>query len=45
MEPGRYRVVCRAVDDTRISGDRYPWVLKDDHGLLESERAWWVKVE
>jgi hypothetical protein len=44
LDPGRYRVVCRARDTTKVRGDRYPWVLKDEHGVLESERAWWVRV-
>ncbi len=43
-EPGRYRVICRAVDGTRVPGDKHPWVLKDDAGLLESERAWWIEL-
>lgn len=44
-EPGRYRVVFRARDPVRLRGDKVPWVLKDDHGLLESERGWWIVVE
>lgn len=44
LEPGRYRLVARARDDTRIPGERFPWVLKDERGLLESERAWWITV-
>ena len=28
----------------KFRGKKLPWVLKDDHGLLESERAWWVRV-
>jgi hypothetical protein len=43
-EPGRYRVICRAVDKTELRGERYPWVLKDSQGLLESERAWWIRI-
>lgn len=43
-EPGRYRVICRVRDDTKVRGSRRPWVIKDDHGLLESERAWWVEI-
>lgn len=43
-EPGLYRVVARARDDTVVPGDKHPWVLKDEEGLLESERAWWVQV-
>ncbi|TAH39512.1 MAG: hypothetical protein EYC70_01635 [Planctomycetota bacterium] len=45
FEPGLYRVVCRVRDTTEMSGDRLPWVLKDDGGLLESECGWWVLVE
>ena len=44
LEPGRYRVVCRAKDTTKVRGDKLPWVLKDEAGLLESERAWWITV-
>ena len=44
-QPGLYRVVARALDDTRMPRERYPWVLRDEEGLLESERAWWVAVE
>lgn len=44
FEPGRYEVVCRVRDTTQIPGEKWPWVLKDDRGLLESERAWWVRV-
>lgn len=44
LEPGRYRVVCRVRDTTKVKGDRHPWVLADEHDLLVSERAWWVEV-
>ena len=44
LEPGRYRVVCRVRDTTLLRGERFPWVLKDENGVLESERAWWVVV-
>jgi len=44
LAPGRYRVVCRVRDTTRLRGERFPWVLKDEHELLVSERAWWVVV-
>ena len=43
-KPGRYRVVCRARDATKLRGERFPWVLSDPEGLLESERAWWVEM-
>lgn len=44
LEPGRYRLICRAKDSTQLRGERLPWVLRDDRGLLESERAWWIQV-
>lgn len=44
LEPGRYRVICRARDATKLRGQKLPWVLKDDYGLLESERAWWITI-
>ena len=43
-KPGRYRVICRAKDATKLRGERFPWVLDDPEGLLESERAWWVEL-
>ena len=43
-QPGRYRVLCRAVDTTRLRGEKWPWVLADPHQLLRSERGWWVEV-
>ena len=45
LDPGRYRVVCRVLDTTKIRGEKWAWVLADPHGLLESERAWWVTVQ
>ena len=44
FEPGRYRVICRVTDPAKLRGDRHPWVLKDDRGLLQSEVGWWVRV-
>jgi len=44
LDAGRYRVVLRVTDTTELRGDKLPWVLKDDHGVLESERGWWVRV-
>ncbi len=44
LDPGRYRVVCRAIDTTLLRGAKHPWVLKDEFGLLESERAWWIRI-
>jgi hypothetical protein len=42
---GRFRIVCRVRDDTRVKGDRNPWVIADPADLLESERGWWIRVE
>lgn len=44
LEPGRYRVIARAVDTTELRGDRLPWVIRDEDHLLRSERGWWVEV-
>jgi hypothetical protein len=44
FEPGRYRVTCRVRDTAEPRGERFAWVLRDDHGLLESERVWWLEV-
>ena len=44
LEPGRYRVICRVKDTTRLRGERFPWVLKDDLDLLQSERGWWIEI-
>ncbi len=44
LEPGKYLVVCRAKDTTKLRGDKWPWVMKDEKGVLESERAWWIQV-
>lgn len=44
LEPGRYRVICRVKDTTKMRGERFPWVLKDELGLLESERGWWIEI-
>lgn len=43
--PGRWRVVCRVRDTTRLKGSEHPWVIRDDDDLLTSERAWWVRVD
>lgn len=45
LDPGRHMVLCRVNDDTRLRGEKWPWVLKDEHDILRSERGWWVIVE
>ncbi len=42
---GKFRIVCRVRDNTKVSGQSWPWVLADPRGLLVSERAWWVEVD
>ncbi|MFT5287721.1 MAG: hypothetical protein ACI8TQ_003909 [Planctomycetota bacterium] len=44
LKPGRYRVICRVSDSAMPRGVRSPWVIKDDHGVLTSERGWWITV-
>jgi len=44
LPPGRHRVICRVRDDTKPRGEKWPWVLRDEHGLLEAERSWWIRV-
>jgi hypothetical protein len=39
---GVYRIVCRVKDTTRLPKERWPLVLKDEYGVLESERTWLV---
>ncbi len=45
LEAGRHRVVCRVADRTLVKGEKWPWVLADRDGLLESERGWWISAE
>ena len=44
LELGVASAACRVRDDTRVKGDRDPWVIADPNDLLESERGWWVRV-
>ena len=44
LPPGVYRVTARVVDDTRIPGEAFPWVLKDPDRLREERRAWTLQV-
>lgn len=44
LAPGRWCVVCRARDTTLLRDEKWPWVLYDPKGLLESERVWWIEV-
>lgn len=42
--PGRYRVICRVRDETRVRGGKTPWVLADPLDLLASERSWYLTL-
>jgi hypothetical protein len=44
LAPGRYEIVCRVRDTTMLFDEKWPWVLKDERGVLESERTWWIRV-
>jgi hypothetical protein len=44
LEPGVYRLIVRVRDTTELRGEKWPWVLEDRRGLLESERLWWIEV-
>lgn len=44
LDPGRYVVICRVRDTTEVRGSRYPWVIRDERGLLESECRWLVEI-
>lgn len=39
-EAGKYVLICRVEDATKVDGQDLPWVLEDKLGLLESERRW-----
>jgi hypothetical protein len=40
LKPGGYVVVARVTDDAKVPRDTLPWVIKDDRGVLQSERRW-----
>gem|GEM_PF-831800 len=41
---GIHRVTVRVRDDTRIPGEKFPWVLKDPDKILEERRTWTLDV-
>ncbi len=45
LEPGTWRVLCRVRDTTRLRGESWPWVLRDERGVLESEVGWWWVID
>jgi hypothetical protein len=44
LAPGRHLLTVVVRDDTRVKGERFPWVLKDEKGLLEDRRTWVLVV-
>jgi hypothetical protein len=44
LSPGRHLLTVVVSDPTRLKGERFPWVLKDEKGLLEDRRAWVLVV-
>ncbi len=44
LPPGRHLLTAVVRDPTRIRGERFPWVLKDEAGLLEDRVAWVLVV-
>jgi hypothetical protein len=44
LAPGRYVLTAVVRDPAKPRGERYPWVLKDDRGLLEDRRVWVLEV-
>lgn len=45
LSPGRYALVCRAIDTTKVAGEDLPWVISDPDGRLESEVVWLIEVK
>ncbi len=44
LAPGRWRLVLRVRDTTRLPEEELPWVLKDERDLLRSERSLVLRV-
>jgi hypothetical protein len=44
LAPGKYLLTAVVRDTTRLKGERFPWVLKDDKGLLEDRHTWVLVV-
>ncbi len=44
LDPGTYRLTVVVVDDAKVPGYRYPWVIKDTDRLLEERRSWTLNV-
>jgi hypothetical protein len=40
LAPGRYVLTAVVRDPAKPKGERFPWVLKDERGLLEDRRTW-----
>jgi hypothetical protein len=44
LAPGKYLLTAVVRDATRLKGERFPWVIKDEKGLLEDRHAWVLVV-
>jgi hypothetical protein len=44
LAPGRYVLTALVRDPAKPRGERHPWVLKDDRGLLEDRHVWTFEV-
>jgi hypothetical protein len=44
LPPGRHLLTVVVRDPAQPKGERFPWVLKDERGLLEDRRSWVLVV-
>jgi hypothetical protein len=44
LNPGRWLLTAVVRDTTRFKGEKFPWVLKDERGLLEDRASWTLVV-
>jgi hypothetical protein len=44
LAPGRYTLTAVVWDPAQPKGEKRPWVLKDERGLLEDRCAWTIEV-
>jgi len=44
LPPGKHLLTVVVRDPCKPKGERFPWVLKDDRGLLEDRRTWILNV-
>lgn len=44
LDPGTWKVTARVLDDAKVPGYGFPWVLKDDDRMREEWKTWRVDV-